>query len=108
MDNTPYRFCVRRLHEVRPECEQQCQGCSFMEQYPSARPEERATLALKGIDRMLESVKDDLRNEDPGNHATISFLQGEGKGLTAAKLLLEGALRGHQGDRVSTPQVEKP
>ena len=39
VDNT--RFCVRRLHEVTPGCVTQCQGCSFLEQYPEAlRPED--------------------------------------------------------------------
>lgn len=38
MDNTPYIFCVRRLHEVTPGCVTQCQGCGFLQQYPEAYP----------------------------------------------------------------------
>lgn len=65
-------------------------------------------LALLGIERMLESVQEDLKNEDPGNYATIAALHGEGKGLTAAKMLLEGALRGHHVDHVSDAASERP
>lgn len=32
-----HSYCVRRANDVRPACATQCQGCSFMEQYPAAQ-----------------------------------------------------------------------
>lgn len=41
----------------------------------------------EALDRMIESVLADLKEQDPGNHATIGSLQGELKGLQAARRL---------------------
>lgn len=48
----------------------------------------RSTLLL-ALDRMVESVEEDIKSEDPGNHATLGMLRGELKGLMAARTYAE-------------------
>lgn len=48
------------------------------------------------LDAMIESVREDMRENDPGNHATIGALDGELKGLMAARTYVElDSVRSH-------------
>lgn len=52
---------------------------------------------LMALDAMIESVREDLRENDPGNHATIGALNGELKGLMAARTYVElDSVRSHE------------
>jgi hypothetical protein len=53
---------------------------------------------LMALDAMIESVREDMRENDPGNHATIGALNGELKGLMAARTYVElDSVRSHVG-----------
>lgn len=53
-----------------------------------AKVTSRESRVCEALDRMIASVLSDLKEQDPGNHATIGSLQGELKGLQAAKGLV--------------------
>lgn len=51
-----------------------------------------AALTMLALDRMIDSVAQDISEEDPGNHATIGMLRGEDKGLRSARTYLAAAI----------------
>ena len=86
-----------------PQCEWSSCRISGVCQYPSsAAPAEGVALTLQALTRMIESVEDDIRKEDPGNHATRGELRGELKGLLAARHYLAAAFT--RSDRTANDQ----
>jgi hypothetical protein len=64
-------------------------------------------LTLGALDRMIDSVGHDMREQDPGNHATIGVLKGEEKGLLAARIYLQAALAKAGVEPESRPAIHK-
>lgn len=58
---------------------------------PSGKPESARKYQplLDGLDRMIESCDESIKQENPGNHATIGSLRGEVLGYRNARALVE-------------------